>query len=210
MDNRIFAYIRVSSKDQNIERQIKAITDYCDKHKLVIDERDVYIDRQSGKDFNREDWKALKRSIRKGDTLIIKELDRLGRDMNMIKEEWNELTKQGVNIVVIDNPILNTKDKSDLERNLISNIVFELLTYMAEKERQKIKQRQKEGIEIAKAKGKHIGRPKAEYPSNWEEVYKSWKNKEITAVKAMEQLGLKKTTFYKLAKQWEQKQEDVK
>lgn len=123
--------------------------------------------------------------------------------MDQIKEEWNSLLKMGIDIIVIDTPILNTTNRGDLEKSLISNLVFELLSYMAEKEIQKIKQRQSEGIAIAKAKGVKLGRPSVEYPSNWEEGYVAWKSKEITAVKAMELLNLKKNSFYKLVKKYE-------
>ena len=200
--NKTYGYARVSSKDQHLDRQIQALIDY------KIDPRDIITDKQSGKDFNREGYITLKNSLlRKGDTLVIKELDRLGRDMAMIKEEWQELQNNGINIVVLNTPILNTEGKSDLEKTLISNIVFELLSYLAEKERQKIKQRQREGIQALKNRngGKGIGRPCIDYPKNWEEVYKQWKAKEITGVKAMELLSLKKNSFYKLIKKYEEK-----
>ena len=136
---------------------------------------------------------------------MIKELDRLGRNMKQIKEEWNSLLKRDININVIDTPILNTSGKTDLEKTLISNIVFELLSYMAEKEREKIRQRQAEGIKALKDKnnGKGIGRPKTDRPSNFEEVYNDWKAGSITAKVAMEKLGLKRTTFYSLVKEYE-------
>ena len=202
-----YAYIRVSTKEQNIDRQQESISKYCLDNNIDIDERDIIIEKQSGKDFNREGYLTLKNSLlRKGDTLIIKELDRLGRDMAMIKEEWRELEKLGISIVVIDTPILNTVGKTDLEKTLISNIVFELLSYMAEKERVKIKQRQAEGIAAAKAKGIKLGRPEIQYPDNWIEVYNSWRGKEITAVKAMELTGLKKNSFYNLVKRYEENQ----
>ena len=202
-----YAYIRVSTKEQNIDRQLESISKYCLDNNIDIDERDIIIEKQSGKDFNREGYLTLKNSLlRKGDTLIIKELDRLGRDMAMIKEEWRELEKLGISIVVIDTPILNTVGKTDLEKTLISNIVFELLSYMAEKERVKIKQRQAEGIAAAKAKGIKLGRPEIQYPDNWIEVYNSWRGKEITAVKAMELTGLKKNSFYNLVKRYEENQ----
>lgn len=195
---KIFGYARVSSKDQNLDRQIEELIKYG------VEERDIIVDKQSGKDFNRNGYKTLKYNLlRNGDTLVIKELDRLGRNMEQIKVEWKELEDVGVNLVVIDNPILNTAGKTDLEKKLISNIVFELLSYMSEKERLKIKQRQAEGIKIAKEKGKKFGRPKVGYPDNWEEVYNRWLNKEITAVVAMYELNLKKNTFYKLVKQFQ-------
>ena len=195
---KIFGYARVSSKDQNLDRQIEELIKYG------VEERDIIVDKQSGKDFNRNGYKTLKYNLlRNGDTLVIKELDRLGRNMEQIKVEWKELEDVGVNLVVIDNPILNTAGKTDLEKKLISNIVFELLSYMSEKERLKIKQRQAEGIKIAKEKGQKRGRPKVGYPDNWEEVYNRWLNKEITAVVAMYELNLKKNTFYKLVKQFQ-------
>jgi DNA invertase Pin-like site-specific DNA recombinase len=205
MEVKVFAYIRVSTQEQNTDRQVSAIKNYCRDNNINLDERDVFIDKASGRDFNREAYQALKLALRKGDTLIIKELDRLGRDMQMIKDEWQWLLKRGINIILIDTPILNTKDKSDLEKSLISNIIFELLTYMAQKERLKIKQRRTEGIAIAKSQGKHLGRPKAQYPEQFEKVYDDWKNGNITAVKAMDQLKLKKNTFYKLVKEFEGK-----
>lgn len=204
--NKTFAYLRVSTKDQNLDRQRESVLKYCEDNNIEIQERDIITDKQSGKDFNREGYQTLKNSLlRSGDTLIIKELDRLGRDMTMIKEEWQSLEKKGISIVVIDTPILNTVGKSDLEKTLISNIVFELLSYMAEKERLKIKQRQAEGIAVAKSKGKKFGRPTISYPDNWEEVYTKLKNGKITAVKAMELTSMKKTSFYKLIKQYENK-----
>lgn len=195
---KVFGYARVSSKDQNLDRQIEELINYG------VEERDIIIDKQSGKDFNRSGYKTLKDNLlRNGDTLVIKELDRLGRNMEQIKVEWKDLEDNGVNLVVIDNPILNTAGKADLEKKLISNIVFELLSYMGEKERIKIKARQLEGIKIAKEKGKKFGRPKIEYPSNWEEVYKRLKENKITAVTAMKEMKLKKNTFYKLLKEYE-------
>ncbi|MBU5228154.1 recombinase family protein [Clostridium senegalense] len=195
-----YGYARVSSKEQNLDRQIEALTNYG------INERDIITDKQSGKDFNRTGYVTLKNQLlRSGDTLVIKELDRLGRNMDMIKKEWQELQENRINIIVLDTPLLNTEGKSDLEKKLISNIVFELLSYMAEKERIKIKERQAEGIKKAKEKGKHLGRPKAKYPKLWEMYYFQWKSGQITAKECMEQLDLKRTTFYKLAKDYESK-----
>lgn len=195
---KLYGYARVSTREQNLDRQIEELKKYG------VEERDIITDKQSGKDFNRNGYKTLKESLlRKGDTLVIKELDRLGRDMEQIKQEWRALEEVGISLIVLDNPILNTEGKTDLEKKLISNIVFELLSYMAEKERQKIRQRQAEGIKIAQEQGKKFGRPKAEYPNNWEEIYNSWKEKNITAVVAMEKLNLKKNTFYKLVKEYE-------
>ncbi len=193
---RIYGYARVSSTEQNLDRQIEALTEYG------VDERDIITDKQSGKDFQRSGYLALKHQmLREGDTLVIKEMDRLGRDYEAIKNEWQELQRMGVDIVIIDTPILNTKEKSDLEKSLICNIVFELLAYTAEKERRKIRTRQAEGIKLALQRGAAFGRPSVEVPQNFTEVTDRWKSGEITAVEAMRQLGLKKTTFYKLMKQ---------
>ncbi|WP_019229020.1 recombinase family protein [Sedimentibacter sp. B4] len=194
---KIYGYIRVSSKEQNLDRQRQAMIEYG------INERDIIEDKQSGKDFNRNGYLTLKNSLlRAGDTLVIKELDRLGRNMDMIKTEWQELQAKGIDIIVLDTPILNTVNKTDLEKKLISNIVFELLSYMAEKERIKIRARQAEGIAIAKNKGIYKGRKKI-INDNFETVYKEWKDNKITAVKAMEKLGMKKNTFYRRVKEFE-------
>lgn len=196
-----YAYARVSSREQNLDRQIEALRPF------VNEERDIIVDKASGKDFNREGYTYLKNSLlRPKDTLVIKELDRLSRDYEGLKQEWNLLTSMGIHIVVIDTPMLNTANKSDLEVKLISNIVLELLSYLSEKERTKLKQRQREGIDAAKNKGQTFGRPKIGYPQNWKETYSSWKANEITAVEAMRRLDLKRSTFYNLAQIYENKQ----
>ncbi|KEH87230.1 resolvase [Clostridium novyi A str. BKT29909] len=196
--NKTYGYCRVSSREQNLDRQTKALVKYG------VDERDIITDKASGKDFNRQGYITLKEQLlREGDTLVIKELDRLGRDMEMIKEEWHDLISKGINIIVIDTPMLNTTNKTDLEKNLISNIVFELLAYMAEKEREKIKQRQREGIATAKNKGVKFGRPSIEIDDNFKNIYKQWKDGKIKAVEAMELTGLTKATFYRKVKELE-------
>nr|WP_241393362.1 recombinase family protein [Clostridium saccharoperbutylacetonicum] len=205
----MYLHLILKALEQNLDRQINSISDYCKKHNISIDVNiDIIKEHISGKDFKRERHLTLKEKLlRLGDTLIIKELDRLGRNMEMIKEEWRDLEKTGINIIVIDTEILNTVGKSDLEKKLISNIVFELLSYMAEKERVKIKQRQAEGIAVAKAKGRKLGRPCVEYPGNWKETYDKWKAREITAVKAMELTQLKKNSFYNLVKRYKDEKE---
>lgn len=200
--NKIYGYARVSTKEQNLDRQIGALETHG------INNRDIIIDKASGKNFDRPGYITLRDNLlRDGDTLVIKELDRLGRDMAQIKEEWEKILKMGVNIIIIDTPILNTSNKTDLEKSLISNIVFELLSYMAEKERLKIHQRQAEGIAKIKANngGKGIGRPginintlSTAQQKILKDNYKKWQDKEITAVAFMDMLGLKKNTFYKI------------
>lgn len=195
--NKDYGYIRVSSKEQNLDRQRIALIENG------IHERDIIEDKQSGKDFKRNGYLTLKNSLlRPGDTLTITELDRIGRNMDMIKTEWRELQEKGIDIVVLDTPILNTKNKSDIEKKLIANIVFELLAYMAEKERIKTRTRQAEGIAIAKAKGVYKGRKKITH-DNFQSVYNEWKENKITAVKAMEKLNMKKNTFYRRVKEYE-------
>ena len=195
MNNKVFGYARVSSKEQNEERQINAFKDFN------IDERDIYVDKQSGKDFNRENYLILKHILRENDLLVIKSIDRLGRNYNMIIEEWKDITKNiKADIVVIDMPLLDTRNNKDLLGTFISDLVLQILSYVAEQERSFIKLRQKEGIENALKKGVKFGRPKIEKPSNYDEVISKWKDKKIKSKEAMELLGLKNNTFYNLIK----------
>lgn len=190
-----FGYARVSSNQQNLDRQIEALT------RIGIDERNIITDMKSGKNFDREGYQLLKTQLlRKGDLLILTELDRLGRSYIEIKKEFQELTDMGISIRFLDNEILGTWNKSDIEKKLISNLMFELLAYISEKERVKIRQRCAEGIENAKRKGIRFGRPPIPAPDNWSDVYGRWNNGEITAVKAMELTKLKRTTFYKFVR----------
>ena len=195
MKSKVFGYGRVSSKEQNIERQLLAFKEYR------IDERDIYIDKQSGKDFDRSNYNVLKNVLRENDLLVIKSIDRLGRNYNMIIEEWKDITKNiKADIVVIDMPLLDTRNNKDLLGTFISDLVLQILSYVAEQERSFIKQRQKEGIENAKNKGIKFGRPRIEKPSNFDMVVNKWKNKELKSKEAMEILGLKPNSFYNLLK----------
>ena len=195
MKNKIFGYVRVSSKEQKEDRQLIAFKEFG------IDERDIYIDKQSGKDFNREQYNILKHILRENDILVIKSIDRLGRNYNMIIDEWKDITKNiKADIVVIDMPLLDTRNNKDLLGTFISDLVLQILSYVAEQERRFIKQRQKEGISNAINNGVKFGRPKIEKPSNYDDVIKLWKNKKIKSKEAMEMLGLKPNTFYNLLK----------
>ena len=195
MNNKIFGYARVSSKEQNEERQINAFKDFN------IDERDIYVDKQSRKDFNRENYLILKHILRENDLLVIKSIDRLGRNYNMIIEEWKDITKNiKADIVVIDMPLLDTRNNKDLLGTFISDLILQILSYVAEQERTFIKQRQKEGIENALNKGVKFGRPKIEKPANFDNVISQWKKKEIKSKDAMIMLNLKPNTFYNLLK----------
>lgn len=193
---RTWGYARVSSSGQSLQRQLDMLKAYG------IGEREIVCDKASGKDFTREGYTALKtQMLRANDKLVICELDRLGRDYELIKTEYRELAELGVSIVILDNPALSTADKTDLERTLIANIIFELLAYLAEKERLKIKTRQKQGIQSAHEKGIKFGRPSGyTLPQGWAVETAAWRRGEQTAVQTMAKLGLKKTAFYKYVK----------
>ena len=195
MNNKIFGYARVSSLEQNELRQVNALKE------LGIDDRDIYVDKKSGKDFDREQYNLLKHNLREGDLLIVKSLDRFGRNYTMIVSEWEDITKRiKADIRVIDMPLLDTRNNKDLLGNFISNLVLQILGYVSEQERVFIKQRQKEGIKNAKNNNVKFGRPKIEKPQNFDIVVDKWKNKEIKTKEAMQLLNLKSNTFYNLIK----------
>ena len=195
MNNKIFGYARVSSIDQNEERQLLAFKE------LGINERDIYIDKQSGKDFDRKQYNTLKNILRENDLLVIKSIDRLGRNYNMIVDEWKDISKNiKADIFVIDMPLLDTRKNKDLLGTFINDLVLQILSYVAEQERTFIKQRQKEGIATAKSKNIKFGRPRIEKPQNFDIVVERWKNKEIKSKEAMQLLNLKPNTFYNLVK----------
>ena len=196
-NTKTFAYCRVSSTDQNEDRQVEAMLE------LGINERDIFVDKCSGKDFDRPQYQALKLQLREGDVLVIKSIDRLGRNYKQICEEWREIVRDiNANIKVVDIPILDTTRTDGLIGEVISDIVLQLLGYVAEQERAFIKQRQAEGIKLAKEKGKRLGKPPIQYPDNWQDIYQIWKSGSITAREAMKKLNLKPTSFYKLAKNY--------
>ena len=198
INSKTFGYCRVSSTDQKEDRQLEAML------ALGINERDIFVDKCSGKNFDRPQYQALKVQLREGDILVIKSIDRLGRNYKQICEEWREITREiKANIKVLDMPVLDTTRTEGLIGEVISDIVLQLLSYVAEQERAFIKQRQAEGIKLAKEKGKRLGKPPIEYPENWDNVYKVWKSGAITAREAMKQLNLKPTSFYKLAKKYD-------
>ena len=195
MDNRTFYYARVSSKDQNLDRQLAAFK------ALGADERDIITDKESGKDFNRAGYQALKNSmLRQGDTLVIKSLDRLSRNKRDIKTELEWFKNNNIRLKVIDLPttMMDLPENQEWVFEMVNNILIEVLGTIAEQERATIKSRQAEGITAAKAKGVKFGRPALQFPANWNEVYTQWKNGEITAKIAMERTEPKRTSFYKL------------
>ena len=195
MDSRTYYYARVSSKDQNLDRQISAFL------ALGATEREIITDKESGKDLDRAGYQALKNAmLRRGDTLVIKSLDRLSRNKSDIKNELQFFKDNGIRLKVIDLPttMMDLPAGQEWVFEMVNNILIEVLGTIAEQERATIKQRQAEGIEAAKQKGKKLGRPALTFPANWNEVYTSWKAGEITAKTAMEQTDTKRTSFYKL------------
>lgn len=195
-----FGYARVSSTDQNLDRQIEALTPY------ITDKRYLYCDKASGKDFDRRAWRALVGTettlpaLQQGDLLIVLSLDRLGRNYTEIQHEWQHITETlGANIKVLDMPLLDTStSKDNLDRRFMANLVLQILAYVAERERLNIKSRQAQGIKIALEKGIHFGRAATQKPENWDSVIAEVESGRLTATAAMKQLDLKRTTFYKL------------
>lgn len=198
---KVFGYARVSSKDQNEARQIAAL------EAAGIDGRDIFVDKISGKvkAGERPQFNALLTRLREGDTVVICSLDRLGRDYTEVRNDWNAITDEyKANIKVLDMPLLDTTATANsLDGRFISELVLQILSYVADKERENIRERQRQGIASAKANGKRLGRPPMELPGNFPSVYQTWRNGEITAVEAMKQTGLKTTSFYKLVHQYE-------
>lgn len=192
------AYIRVSSKDQNEDRQLLAMRE------LNIPERNIYIDKQSGKDFKRPAYKRMVRRMKKDDVLYIKSIDRLGRNYEEIQEQWRILTKEKkVDIVVLDMPLLDTRRGKDLVGTFLSDIVLQVLSFVAENERTNIKQRQAEGIAAAKLRGVKFGRPPKPLPENFHAVYQKWKQGELSAVQAAKELDMPQSTFHYKASVYE-------
>ena len=198
MNGKIMGYARVSSTSQNLDRQIAELEKYVEPSNIVVD-------KASGKDLNRDGFQALKGplGLRKGDTLIIKSLDRLSRNKSDIKNELEWFKENQVTLQIIDLPttMLNLPQGQEWIRDMINNIIIEVMSSIAEQERITIRQRQREGIDIAKAKGKHLGRPKLEKPDEWDKYYDMWQRGDITAKRMMTILGLKKSSFYKLIKE---------
>ncbi len=195
MENRTYYYARVSSKDQNLDRQITAFK------ALGATERDIITDKESGKDLERAGYQALKNAIlRSGDTLVVKSLDRLSRNKTDIHNELRYFKENGIRVKVIDLPttMIDLPQGQEWVFEMVNNILIEVLGTIAEQERATIKSRQAEGIKAAKEKGKKLGRPALEFPANWNDVYSSWKVGKITAKKAMELTDTKRTSFYKL------------
>ena len=190
MGENTYGYIRVSSTDQNEDRQRIAL------RKRAVPKENIYMDKQSGKDFNRPQYKKLVRRLRTGDLLYVLSIERLGRDYEEIQNQWRVLTKEiGVDICVIDMPLLDTRSGKDLMGTFIADLVLQILSFVAESERTNIRQRQAEGIEAARARGVRFGRPPRALPENYHSVYQRWRTGDITGVAAARECGMPLSTF---------------
>ena len=208
-EKRIYGYARVSSREQNLDRQRQALLEYG------IEENHILWDKQSGKDFDRPAYKVLTTQLlREGDLLVIMSIDRLGRNYSEMRDQWDLITKTiGADIKVLDMPLLDTSSSTDsLDSRFLADLVLQILSYVAEKERENTRKRQRQGIDVMPVKdgkryssktGRPTGRPPIEFPEHWDEVYSAWKAGRITAVQAMMDLHLRKNSFYKLVKRYE-------
>ena len=194
----VYGYVRVSTNDQNTARQFAAM------EKLEVPKENLYVDKQSGKDFNRPAYKRLLRRLKEGDLLYVKSIDRLGRNYEEIQEQWRILTKEKkIDIVVLDMSLLDTRNGKDLLGTFISDVVLQILSFVAQNERENIKLRQAEGIAAAKANGVKFGRPEIPLPNNFYDVYEDWRNKKMTLRQAAEACEMSSSTFYYKAKKFE-------
>ncbi|HDR7488743.1 TPA: recombinase family protein [Bacillus pacificus] len=193
-----FGYIRVSSKDQNEARQIETMK----KH--GINERDLFIDKLSGENFDRPQYQLLKQMVREGDTVVFDSITRMGRNMNDTMKEYEWFVENGINLCFVKEPMIDTNTSSnDVMKQAIKKIILTMLTAFAEKERNEIKERQAEGIKIAQDNGVKFGRPTLEIPNDWELHYKKWKAGEIKSIEFREAMEMSKTTFYRKVKEYE-------
>lgn len=196
-----YGYVRVSSRDQNEDRQMDAL-------QTLVVMKNIFVDRQSGRDFERPQYKRLVKKLKKDDLLYIKSIDRLGRNYTEIQEQWRFLTKEkGVDIVVLDMPLLDTRRGKDLMGTFLSDIVLQVLSFAAENERMNIRQRQAEGIAAAKARGVRFGRPQIAMPECFEKIVRLWEQKEITVKEAVQRCGVSEATFYRRLREYREKRE---
>ena len=191
-----YGYARVSTIAQNLDRQLDELI------KIGIDETRIYTDKESGKDFERKNYKRLLKKLKPGDVLFIKAIDRLGRNYNMILDEWRILTKEkGIDIVVIDMPLLDTRiEGKNLVGKFIADVVLQVLSFVAQNERETMRQRQAEGIKMAKLRGVKFGRPPKDIPDGFKEIVELYKQGKITSTEALEMSGLTRGTFYRKLK----------
>ena len=192
MENKIYGYVRVSSQEQNEDRQLIAMAE------SGVARGNIFMDKQSGKDFERPNYKRLMKKLRPGNTLIIKSIDRLGRNYEEIQNQWRIITKEKkVDIVVIDMPLLDTRRDKNLLGTFISDLVLQLLSFISENERTTIRQRQAEGIAAARKRGVRFGRPTKEAPPDFDELIAKWQKKEMPLDEILRQYGMSESTFYR-------------
>lgn len=188
----IYGYVRVSSTDQNENRQMIALGE------AGVDNKDIFMDKQSGKDFDRPQYKKMTKKLKPGDLLYILSIDRLGRNYEEIQRQWRILTKDiGVDICVIDMPLLDTRNGKDLMGTFIADLVLQILSFVAQSERESIKKRQAEGIAAAKAKGVRFGRPEKEVPDDFESIIRAWEHKKLPFADVLKQCNMSEATFYR-------------
>lgn len=191
-----YGYVRVSSQDQNEERQMIAMRDFG------IPRKWIYVDKQSGKDFDRPEYRKLIRRMKKGDLLVVKSIDRLGRNYEEIQDQWRSLTKEkGIDIFVIDMPLLDTRPFKDLIGTFIADLVLQILSFISQTERENIRQRQAEGIAAAKARGVRFGRRSKELPENFRGTVEAWRSGEIRTVEVLDLCNVSQSTFYRRVKE---------
>ena len=200
MEHKSFAYARVSSRDQNLARQMESLKKY------VPDDRDIFVDKQSGKNTDRPNLQLLLHALRSGDTLYLHSLDRLGRNKEDIKNILRELKERKIIVRILDLPtsmVTSNDEVTGATMEMVNNLLIEVLGYVAEMERRNIRKRQEEGIEIAKEKGVKFGRKKLAWPETWEDDYNQWRKKECTAMSLVRKYGWNSTSFYRKVKEWE-------
>lgn len=191
----VYGYVRISATDQNEDRQMEAM------RKKGVEENHIYVDKQSGRDFNRPGYLELLGRLKEGDLLYVLSIDRLGRNYKEVQEQWRTLTKEmGVDICVIEMPLLDTRNGKDLMGTFIADLVLQILSFVAESERDNIRKRQEQGIAVAKAKGVRFGRPRVQVPREFPEIVDEWERKEISFREALKRCGMSQATFYRKLK----------
>jgi len=194
---KIYGYVRVSSTDQNEDRQLIALREQG------VDEKNIFIDKQSGKDFERPNYKKLVNKLKTGDLLYIISIDRLGRNYEEIQKQWRVLTKEiGIDICVLDMPMLDTRNGKDLMGTFIADLVLQILSFVAQSERENIKKRQTEGIAAAKAKGVKFGRPEKEVPDDFGKIVRAWEQKKLPLEEVLKKCGMSEATFYRRLREY--------
>lgn len=193
----VYGYVRVSSMDQNEDKQVNAMRD------AAVPEKNIFMDKQSGKDFERPGYKKMLGSLQEGDLLYILSIDRLGRNYEEIQKQWRILTKEtGIDICVLDMPLLDTRNGKDLMGTFIADLVLQILSFVAQSERENIRRRQSEGIAVAKAKGVRFGRPGKEIPDDFGRIVRKWEQKKQPLEETLKQCNMSKTTFYRKLREY--------